>query len=260
MGIINCTPDSFFPSSRAAVIEDAVEKARAMIKQGADILDIGGESSRPGSDYISEEEELLRVVPAVEAIRKFSHIPVSIDTRKADVARQALLAGADIINDISALEDDESLGSVVAAAGAWIVLMHKRGQPDSMQENPSYKDPLIEINNELAAAVDRAKSAGIPADKIILDPGIGFGKRHIDNLLILQKTSFFKKAGYPVLIGHSRKSFLEKITGRQVTERLAGSIAAGVLAQIHGADILRVHDVAETRDAILVTDAISGGI
>ncbi len=259
MGIINCTPDSFFSASRAEAVKDAEDKARKLIDQGADILDLGGESSRPGSDYISEEEELKRVIPAVEAIRSFSDIPLSIDTRKSEVARQALLSGADIINDISALEDDPKLGKVAADTGAWIVLMHKRGRPDTMQLNPSYNDTLQEIESYLHKAVARAEASGISRERIILDPGIGFGKRHQDNLMVLKETGFFRQMGYPVLIGHSRKSFLEVITGRQVHERLAGSIAAGVLAQVFGADILRVHDVAETRDAVLVTEAVIGG-
>ena len=197
MGIINCTPDSFFPSSRTEALTAAVKKALEMIEEGADILDIGGESSRPGADYINEEEELSRVIPAVKEIRKFSQIPISIDTRKAEVARQALDSGADIINDISALQDDAALGTVVAGKGAWIILMHKRGKPDTMQNNPNYSEPLAEIHEELLEAVHRAENAGISKKRIILDPGIGFGKRHEDNLLILNETGFFPQNGVP---------------------------------------------------------------
>ena len=256
MGIINVTPDSFFPASRASAVAQILKRAEAMIAAGADILDIGGESSRPGADYLAADEEIARVLPAVEAIRSVSDIPISIDTRKSSVARRALAAGADMINDISALADDPDLGALAAESGAWLILMHKRGTPKEMQQDPRYDDTLGEIRTELAAAVERARAAGVDDGKIILDPGIGFGKRHRDNLLILGRLPVLRELGFPLLIGHSRKSFLERITGRPVEERLAATVAAGVLAQLGGASILRVHDVAAAVDAVKVTAAV----
>jgi dihydropteroate synthase len=258
MGIINCTPDSFFPSSRAAALADASRKARQLIDEGAHILDLGGESSRPGADYVDEDEELRRVIPVVEEIRKFSHIPLSIDTRKAAVAEAAFKAGADIINDISALQDDEAMAAIVADYGAYVVLMHKKGSPRDMQLQPHYENVLEEVLAGLKQAVEKASKAGVQKEKIILDPGIGFGKRHQDNLDLLRNIPRLSALGYPVLIGHSRKSFLEKISGRGVDERIYASISAGVLAQLKGAAVLRVHDVAATLDAVAVVRAIEG--
>jgi len=258
MGIINCTPDSFFPSSRAAALADASRKARQLIEEGAHILDLGGESSRPGADYVDEAEELRRVIPVVSEIRKFSPVPLSIDTRKAAVAEAAFKAGADIINDISALQDDDAMAATVADFGGYVVLMHKKGSPRDMQLEPHYENVLEEVLAGLQQAVEKALKAGIPGEKIILDPGIGFGKRHEDNLELLRNIPRLKALGYPVLIGHSRKSFLEKICGRGVDERIYASISAGVLAQLKGAAVLRVHDVAASLDAIAVVRAIEG--
>jgi dihydropteroate synthase len=258
MGIINCTPDSFFPASRKEILADALDTARRMIDEGSDILDVGGESSRPGAAYVEAEEELSRVIPVIEGIRSFSDIPVSVDTRKERVARAAFEAGADILNDISALADDPAAARTAAEFGAAVVLMHKRGTPEDMQLNPEYENTLDEIIGELNEAVARALSAGISRERIIIDPGLGFGKRHHDNLLILRNLDRFSRLGFPVLVGHSRKSFLERITGRAVDGRLAASIAAGAAAQLKGAAILRVHDVAATVDAVRVIRAIEG--
>ncbi len=257
MGVINCTPDSFYPGSRSPGTEQAVETARRMIDEGADILDLGGESSRPGSSYVEAEEEIRRVVPAVEGIRRFSDIPVSVDTRKAETARRALNAGADIINDISALRDDPGLSVLAAERGAPVILMHMRGTPETMQRNPRYEDPVPEIRKELGEWARRAREAGLRKEQIILDPGIGFGKTDEANLAILRQAAEFKEDGYPLLIGLSRKSFIGRILdGRPPEGRQAGTLAANAAAALGGADILRVHDVRETVDMIRVMGAI----
>jgi len=258
MGILNATPDSFFAGSRKTDLSEGVQAAKLMIDAGAEILDIGGESSRPGASYVEADEEIKRVVPLISAIREFSDVAISIDTRKALTAEAAIKAGADIINDISALKDDAELGFVAATYGVPVVLMHKRGNPDSMQVNPQYTDAVEEIINELELCIGRAHSFGINKDKIIIDPGIGFGKRLEDNLLILNNLSRFKALGYPMLIGLSRKSFLGAITGAQVENRLSGSIAANMYSAMHGADILRVHDVTDTMWMLDIISAIEG--
>jgi len=246
MGIINCTPDSFYSGSRAPGLDEALALARRMIEEGADILDIGGESTRPGSDSVDPEEERRRAVPLIEAIRRESLIPISIDTRKASVARAALDAGADIVNDVSGLADDPEAAGLVAERGAPVVLMHRRGDSKSMQNDPHYDDTVGEIAEELLAAVDRAVAAGIRRERIILDPGIGFGKRLCDNLLILKEIPRLRVFGFPLLIGLSRKSFIGKLLGGLPVEaRLTGTIVANTYAACAGADIVRVHDVAE---------------
>jgi len=246
MGIINCTPDSFYSGSRAPGLDEALALARRMIEEGADILDIGGESTRPGSDSVDPVEERRRAVPLIEAIRRESLIPISIDTRKASVARAALDAGADIVNDVSGLADDPEAAGLVAERGAPVVLMHRRGDSKSMQNDPHYDDTVGEIAEELLAAVDRAVAAGIRRERIILDPGIGFGKRLCDNLLILKEIPRLRVFGFPLLIGLSRKSFIGKLLGGLPVEaRLTGTIVANTYAACAGADIVRVHDVAE---------------
>lgn len=256
MGILNCTPDSFFPGSRTATGPEGLEAAREMINQGADILDIGGESTRPGSRFVSEEDEIRRVVPLIIEIRKESNIPISVDTRKAPVAKAALDAGADMINDVSALRDDPALGNLAAERKVPVILMHKRGTPEIMQVDPHYEDTIGEIKKELMQAVTRALQMGIQPAQIILDPGIGFGKRHIDNLLILKNLDILRETGYPILMGLSRKSFLGRILDNEVEDRLAGSLAANAWCAIQGVEILRVHDVAETVDMVRVLSAI----
>jgi dihydropteroate synthase len=258
MAIVNCTEDSFYPPSRSALPEEAVERALAAVEEGAAIVDFGGESTRPGAAYVPEEEELRRLIPAIRSFRRQSRAPVSVDTRKAAVARAALDAGADIINDISALEDDPALGPVCAERGAPVVLMHKKGIPRTMQDSPFYEDPAAEVGAYLAAAAVRAGDCGIPRERIILDPGIGFGKRLEDNLIILAHLAKIRGPGYPVLIGLSRKTFVGDLTGRDPSGRLAGSLAACAAALMEWADILRVHDVRETVDLVKVLYALAG--
>jgi dihydropteroate synthase len=256
MAIVNCTEDSFYPPSRSAEPQ-AAERALAAAEEGAAIIDFGGESTRPGAAYVPEEEELRRLIPVIRAFRRQSRVPVSVDTRKAAVARAALDAGADIINDISALEDDPALGPVCAERGAPVILMHKKGTPPHMQDRPSYTDPAGEVGAYLERAAERAENYGIPKGRIILDPGIGFGKRLEDNLIILSHLAKICGPDYPVLVGLSRKTFVGDLTGRDVSGRLAGSLAAGAAALMEGADILRVHDVRETVDLVKVLYAIA---
>lgn len=260
MGILNVTPDSFFVASRSVDPEQAAERALAMVADGAGIIDVGGESSRPGSDYVDAEEEHRRVVPVVRRIRAQSSVAISVDTRKAAVAAAALDAGADIVNDITALRDDPGLASVCADRSAPVILMHMQGTPKTMQKEPRYDDPVAEIRAELAQFVDRARDAGI--ESIIVDPGIGFGKRLSDNLEILANLEAFATLGYPVLVGLSRKSFLGMILRsedgeiRPTEDRLSGTLAAHAVAVLRGADILRVHDVRQTADLVRVISAI----
>ncbi len=257
MGIVNRTPDSFYAASRSASEEEAVRAALAMVAEGADIVDVGGESSRPGAAYVGEDEEISRVVPFIERFRAASPAPVSVDTRKAGVAEAALRAGADIVNDISALEDDPALGRLIAREGAAVVLMHKKGDPGNMQVAPSYEDAPREIAAYLAARAEAALSLGVRRDSIVLDPGIGFGKRVEDNLDILKHLAEIAALGYPVLIGLSRKSFLGAVTGRETAGRLEATSAAHAIAVAAGADILRAHDVAAAKDAAAVARAVS---
>ena len=256
MGILNCTPDSFYPGSRLRGTDAALEAARTMIASGADILDVGGESTRPGSDPVSVEEELARVIPVLAGIRKESDLLLSIDTRKVEVAREALQAGADMVNDVSALRANRPLAELAARSGVPIVLMHMRGEPKTMQVHPRYENTVAEIAAELRASVDLAFEAGIEAGKIILDPGIGFGKRVKDNLLIVKHLRSFRSLGFPVLIGLSRKSFLGELTGEPVEGRLTVTVAANALAMLNGADIVRVHDVREAAETARVVEAV----
>jgi dihydropteroate synthase len=247
MAIINCNEDSFYAPSRA-LGEEAVEKALAAEKEAAAIVDFGAESTRPGASYISEEEELKRLIPVISAFRKRSSLPVSADTRKAAVARAAIDAGADMINDISALNDDPQMAKVCAEKDAGVVLMHKKGEPLTMQENPFYSNVAEEIRAFFDDSVKRALAAGISPEKIILDPGIGFGKSLDDNLQIIRLLAEICGKDYPILVGLSRKSFIGEITGREAEDRLAGTLAANAAAILAGADIIRVHDVKEHVD------------
>ena len=255
MAIINCTTDSFYAPSRA-LLDEAVEKAIRAEEDGASIVDFGGESSRPGSAYVSEAEEMERVIPVVAAFRKRSSLPVSVDTRKAAVAKAALEAGADIINDISALYDDPLMPELCARYGAAVVLMHKKGVPLTMQEEPFYEDVAAEVGSFLKAAAERAAAAGICPGKIIVDPGIGFGKRLQDNLRLIGGLAEICGKDYPVLVGLSRKRFIGEITGRAESERLWGTLAANAAAVSGGAAIIRVHDVAEHRDMVKILFAL----
>lgn len=256
MGIINCTPDSFFEGSRKSAVHEALETALRMEADGADILDIGGESSRPGSAYVPVDEELKRVIPLIEAIRKHTSIPISVDTRKKAVAEAAVLSGADILNDISALADDPELGPYAARVGVPVILMHMKGTPENMQDDPFYDNVMEAVKSALYSAAERARAAGIAKESIILDPGIGFGKRQEDNIDLLKGIKDLKAMGFPLLIGLSRKRFIGNITGREAEDRLAGTIAANLFSAMAGADILRVHDVRETVDALKVMKAL----
>lgn len=256
MGIINCTPDSFYEGSRRGVVREALEAALQMKEDGAAILDIGGESSRPGSSYVSAEEELERVVPVIEAIRKETDLPISIDTRKKAVAQAAIEAGADILNDISALGDDPESGPYAASANIPVILMHMKGNPETMQKDPFYDDVMVSVTKALEEAAEKAFSYGIKKENIILDPGIGFGKRFQDNIDLLKGIKELRAIGYPLLIGLSRKRFIGEITGREADDRLWGTIAANLYSAGMGAEILRVHDVRETVDALKVMKAL----
>lgn len=256
MGILNVTPDSFSDGSLYLDPEKALAQARRMVKEGADIIDIGGESTRPGAARVEEPEELRRVVPVIEALRaEFPGLPLSIDTYKSRVADAALKAGADIVNDISAFNFDPEMAEVTARHDAWACLMHIQGTPQKMQENPGYEDLFAEICAYFESSIARAVAAGVKREKLILDPGIGFGKTLEHNLLLLKHLREFTGFGLPLLIGTSRKSFIGKLSGAPVTERLPGSIATVALALAGGANLARVHDVAATRQALTVIDA-----
>lgn len=249
MTIVNVTPDSFYAPSRRRVLEDARSAAMAAFAAGAAVVDLGGESTRPGSAAVSADEELERVVPVVEAIRAESDLPISVDTKKAAVARAALAAGADIVNDVAALAG-EGMAEAAAAAGAAVILMHMKGIPATMQDAPYYDDCPAEVRAFLAEAAARALRAGISRGAIALDPGIGFGKRLEDNLGLISRLDELASLGYPLLVGLSRKSFVGALTGRDADGRLAGSLGAACASFARGARIFRVHDTEATLDAL----------
>ena len=255
MGVINTTPDSFSDGGKFDTLDKAVAQARQMIATGADILDVGGESTRPGSQAVEEQQEIARTVPLITAIRQFSAIPISIDTNKSAVMRAAVDAGADIINSIWALRLGDSL-QVAAELNVPVCLMHMQGTPDTMQQNPSYQDVVAEVLEFLQARIDAALAAGIAAHNIIVDPGFGFGKTLEHNLLLLRSLPAFRKLGVRVLVGMSRKGMIGAILDKPADQRLYGSLSAAVIAAMQGADILRVHDVAETADALAMVRAL----
>ncbi|MGI9952431.1 dihydropteroate synthase [Moorellaceae bacterium AZ2] len=259
MGILNVTPDSFSDGGLYFDPERAVARAREMVAAGADIIDIGGESTRPGADPLPLEEELRRVVPVVDRLAKELTVPLSVDTYKAEVARAALEHGATIINDISGLRADPEMARVVARFGCPVVIMHIKGTPKNMQENPTYEDVIGEIKEYLRQGIEMATEAGLPREKVIVDPGIGFGKNLEHNLKILQQLEEFKDLGQPILVGTSRKSFIGKILNLTAKERIWGTAATVALSIAHGADIVRVHDVLEMKQVVQVTDAIVRG-
>lgn len=256
MGVVNVTPDSFYGGSRTPDPERAVARGMELVGQGADILDIGGESSRPGSDPVSAAEERLRVVPVISGLRRQSGVFLSVDTTKREVAQAAVEAGADIINDISALRFDAGLLEWVASSGAAVVLMHMLGTPKTMQAAPRYADVLAEVRSFLVERTAAAAAAGLGADRTILDPGIGFGKRPEDNLTLLNRLTDLAELGRPIMVGPSRKSFLGAILDLPAEERLEGTLAAAVLAVARGAHILRVHDVEAVRRAVRTAEAV----
>ncbi len=258
MGIVNVTPDSFSDGGLFLDEDAAVAHGRALAAEGADLLDVGGESTRPGAAAVSAEEELARVGPVVEALAGSSGpgLPVSIDTSKRAVAAAAIEAGATVVNDVTALRAEPDLAAICAEAGVEVCLMHMRGDPRTMQENPEYDDVVDEIRAFLAERIEFAVSEGIAEERIWVDPGIGFGKTLEHNLELLRRLGELNQLGRPLMIGTSRKSFLGKLTGAPVDQRLGGTVASGVLAYSDGADILRVHDVGPVRDAIAVAQAI----
>jgi dihydropteroate synthase len=258
MGIVNVTPDSFSDGGRFLDRDKAALQALKLADEGADIIDIGGESSRPGAERVTVEEELSRVMPVIEAISRKIDIPVSIDTTKSEVASRALDAGASIVNDISALRFDEKIGTVAAEHEAYLILMHMRGTPDTMQKDTKYADIIGEISAFLNSAAQKAIGMGVSPEKIILDPGIGFGKSVDGNFTILKNLHRFLVLGYPLMVGVSRKSFIGKILNLETGERLEGSLAAACYAVLNGADIVRVHDVAATKKALTVLEHITG--
>lgn len=253
MGIVNVTPDSFSDGGRYCAVDAAIAHARQLLADGADLLDIGGESTRPGAAQVSEDEECRRVLPVLEALREL-RVPLSIDTRKPAVMHRALAVGVDMVNDISALSAPGALAAVAGSQAA-LCLMHMQGDPQTMQAEPQYNDVLAEVMTYLSARRAAALAAGIAKERLVLDPGFGFGKTLQHNLLLLQQLAEFKSLRTPLLVGVSRKSMLGAITGRPVAERVAASVSAAMLAVQRGAAIVRVHDVAATKDMLQVLAA-----
>jgi len=257
MGVLNVTPDSFSDGGLFYRKNQAIEQALRMVDEGADIIDIGGESTRPGSKAISSGVEAKRVVPVIDALAKKIKIPISIDTKKASVARKAVDAGAEIINDVSALNGDREMAGTVKKTGAAVILMHMRGKPSNMQKgNLDYDNLMGDITDYLEKSSQKAINTGVEKDRIVIDPGIGFGKTPEDNYKIIQNLFELKVLGMPVLIGTSRKSFIGKITGDEPGERIEGTAATVTAAIMNGCHIVRVHDVAAMKKVVAVTDAI----
>jgi len=259
MGIINISPDSFYEQSRCNSTDEVLAKAEKMKREGADFLDIGAESSRPGSNPISEQEEIDKLIPVISSLVKIIDIPISVDTYKPTVAKEALQAGAKIINDITGLQKNPEMADVISQFDAGVIIMHMQGSPITMQKNPSYKNVIQEVKEFLEQSVKISKAAGIFSDQIAIDPGIGFGKDQKHNLEILSKLEKFIELGHPILIGVSRKSFIGNILKLPPEGRLEGSLAASVIGVTKGASIVRTHDIKETRNAIKVTEAIIKG-
>lgn len=256
MGILNVTPDSFSDGGKFTTLETALNQALAMIEQGADIIDIGGESSRPGAQEITETEELARVIPIITALHKAApNITISIDTTKSTVARAAIDAGATMINDISGLTRDPNLAQVAAETGAHLILMHRLGPSATMQNNPQYTDILKEIMLSLTASISLAKESGVANNKLIIDPGIGFGKTREQNLYLIKQLSAFASLGYPILLGTSRKSFIGLTLNKPINERILGTAITNAYALPH-VDYIRVHDIVENKEALIMTQAI----
>lgn len=257
MGVLNVTPDSFSDGSRYLDLARAEARALEMEAEGADIIDVGGESTRPSAPPVDTDEELRRVIPVIERLAGRLKVPISIDTYKAAVAREAVGAGAEIVNDVSGLAFDPDMAATVAAAGAGLVVMHTRGRPDAMQKDTAYADIVGEVIDSLRRSLAEAAAAGIPAERIVVDPGIGFGKSIEGNLEILRRLPEFASLGRPVLIGTSRKSFIGRILGREVDERLFGTAATVALGVAGGASIFRVHDVRAMRDVADMAHAVT---
>ena len=256
MGVINTTPDSFSDGGQFDTTDKALQHARQLINEGVDILDIGGESTRPGSRNVDVDEELARTIPLIKAIRAESDVQISIDTSKSEVMQEAVFVGANLINSIWALRQDSEL-EVAAKLGVPVCLMHMQGTPETMQKNPHYDDVVLEVIDFLQQRIDAAVAAGIARENIIADPGFGFGKTLQHNLLLLRSLAEFKRLGVPLLVGISRKSMIGTLTDRPVEQRLYGSISTAVIAAMHGANIVRVHDVAPTIDALTIVAAVA---
>lgn len=259
MGVLNVTPDSFSDGGKYIDANAAIARGTELALEGADIIDVGGESTRPGAGPVSAQEEKERVLPVIRGLRQALSIPLSIDTYKAEVARAALEEGADIINDISALRFDPAMSSLVARAKIPVVLMHMQGIPRTMQQKPSYQDVLEEVKNFLIRRIQFARNSGVDLDRIIVDPGIGFGKELEHNLALLRGLSILASLGCPLLVGPSRKTFIGKLLEAAPDDRLEGSLAAAVAAVLGGANIIRMHDVREARRVLRIVDAIRFG-
>jgi dihydropteroate synthase len=258
MGILNVTPDSFSDGGADRSPEEAAERGLRMAEEGADIIDIGGESTRPGSEPVPAEEELRRVMPVLRRLSGKTKAVISVDTTKAAVAKAAAGAGAGIVNDTSALADDPGMAEAVRDSGCAVVLMHRRGMPATMQLRPHYDSLFDELLGELSARIDFAVAAGIPRERILVDPGIGFGKRLEDNLALHRGLGKLQALGRPIVFGPSRKSFIGTLTGRTPRERVFGTAASVAVAVMNGANVLRVHDVKEMKEVIRVAAAIRG--
>ncbi|NLW51020.1 MAG: dihydropteroate synthase [Candidatus Brocadiaceae bacterium] len=259
MGVLNVTPDSFSDGGQFLAPESALAQARRMCAEGADIIDIGGESTRPGSEPVSADEEMRRVLPVVEALAASSDVPISIDTQKAAVAAAALEAGAQIINDTSALRTDPDMAAVAARADAALVLMHMQGTPRTMQADPAYGEVVADVKAWLAERLERATAAGIPPDRLIVDPGFGFGKTLLHNLELLRRLGELHGLGRPLLVGTSRKSMLGAILKARAGERLSATLATVACAVMAGCHIVRVHDVRPALEVVKVCEAVRRG-
>lgn len=258
MGVINLSADSFYAGSRLAGVEEAVSKALSFEEAGADIVDVGGESTRPGSSPINAEDELRRILPVIEGIKKRTKLIISVDTYKTQVAARAIESGVDMVNNITGLQSDysEGLAEVIAEAGVYVVLMHIRGMPFDMQSRANYNDVVEEVSQELDVSINKALEAGIRRNRIIIDPGVGFAKKPEHNLSLIKYLPRLKEKGYPVLVGLSRKSFLGVYTGQEPEGRLIPTVAANAISIFQGADIIRVHDVWEAVLTAKIADAI----
>lgn len=260
MGIVNVTPDSFSDGGLFAAADAAIEHALRMAEQGADILDVGGESTRPYSQPVDANEELRRVLPVIEELARRADKPISIDTSKAEVARQAVLAGAEIINDVTALSGDPQMPRTACETGAGVCAMHMQGAPQTMQDNPTYDDVVAEVLEYLRQRHRELIDAGIQAERIALDPGIGFGKTHEHNITLMAHCFRFHELGAPLLVGHSRKGFIGKVLGDKQADRTAGTIGAALSLASQGVQIIRVHDIAPVRQALLLYEATGGSL